>query len=78
MPGSFAEMIPELFSGVMAAVAIAATYLLCVRPVLNARRRGDRTDRGASPTTAGNTDLGHPGKWRGRRHEVPADAEWRP
>lgn len=39
MAGSFSVMIAVLFSGVIAVLMIGATYLLCLRPVLSARRQ---------------------------------------
>jgi hypothetical protein len=39
MADSFSVMIAVLFSGVVAVLMIGATYLLCLRPVLTARRQ---------------------------------------
>jgi hypothetical protein len=43
MVDSFTVMIAVLFSGVLAVLMIGATYALCLRPVLSARRQ--YTDR---------------------------------
>jgi hypothetical protein len=39
MVDSFTVMIAVLFSGVLAVLMIGATYVLCLRPVLSARRQ---------------------------------------
>jgi hypothetical protein len=39
MVDSFTVMIAVLFSGVIAVLMIGATYVLCLRPVLSARRQ---------------------------------------
>ena len=56
MPAWFSAEIPVLFSGVIAVLAIAATYVLCLHSVMLARKHGNRGQLGVSPDRKAETD----------------------
>jgi hypothetical protein len=87
---SFSMVIAVLFSGVIAVLVISAAYVLCLRPVLSARRHGHDRARGLGKGAARTAEPGHqlierPAERDAllahqphHRHETPADAEQRP